>query len=59
MAAITHALRKSSIEPELLEMIKIRASQLNGCAFCVQFHLNDARKINVAAAKLDLLARVA
>lgn len=56
MAAITHALKKSSIEPELRELIKIRASQLNGCAFCVQFHLNDARKINVPAAKLDLLA---
>lgn len=56
MAAITHALKRSSIEPELRELIKIRASQLNGCAFCVQYHLNDARKINVPAAKLDLLA---
>jgi AhpD family alkylhydroperoxidase len=56
MAAITHALRKSGVEPELRELIKIRASQLNGCAFCIQFHLNDARKINVAAEKLDLLA---
>jgi AhpD family alkylhydroperoxidase len=56
MAAISHALRKSGIEPELLEMLKIRVSQLNGCAFCVQFHLNDARKLNVPAARLDLLA---
>jgi AhpD family alkylhydroperoxidase len=55
MAAVTHALKKSSIEPELRELIKIRASQLNGCAFCVQFHLNDARKLNIPAAKLDLL----
>jgi AhpD family alkylhydroperoxidase len=56
MAAITHALKKSSIEPELRELIKIRASQINGCAFCVQYHLNDARKLNMPAAKLDLLA---
>jgi len=56
MGAISHALRKSGIEPELLEMLKVRVSQLNGCAFCVQFHLNDARKLNVPAAKLDLLA---
>lgn len=56
MAAITHALRKSGIEPEIRELVKIRASQLNGCAFCVQFHLNDARKLNVPAEKLDLLA---
>jgi AhpD family alkylhydroperoxidase len=45
MAALTHALKKSGLEPELRELIKIRASQLNGCAFCVQYHLNDARKI--------------
>lgn len=56
MAAVSHALRKSGIEAEILEMIKIRVSQLNGCAFCIQYHLNDARKLNVPAAKLDLLA---
>ncbi len=56
MAAISHALRKSGIEPALLEMIKVRISQLNGCAFCIQYHLNDARKLNVPAPKLDLLA---
>jgi AhpD family alkylhydroperoxidase len=56
MAAISHALRKSGIEPEILEMLKVRVSQLNGCAFCIQYHLNDARKLNIPAAKLDLLA---
>lgn len=56
MAAITHALKKSGIEPELIELLKIRASQINGCAFCVQYHLNDARKLSIPAAKLDLLA---
>jgi len=56
MAAVSHALRKSGVEPELFEMLKVRVSQLNGCAFCIQYHLNDARKLNVPAAKLDLLA---
>jgi AhpD family alkylhydroperoxidase len=56
MAAITRALRNSTLEPELRELVKIRASQLNGCAFCVQFHLNDARKLSIPAEKLDLLA---
>jgi AhpD family alkylhydroperoxidase len=56
MAAISHALRKSGLEPQLVELLKIRISQLNGCAFCIQYHLNDARKLNVSAAKLDLLA---
>jgi len=56
MAAVSHALRKSGIEPEIIEMMKVRVSQLNGCAFCIQYHLNDARKLNIPAAKLDLLA---
>ncbi len=56
MTAVSHALRKSGLEPDLLEMVKIRISQLNGCAFCVQYHLNEARKLNVPAARLDLLS---
>jgi AhpD family alkylhydroperoxidase len=56
MAAVSHALRKSGVEPDLIEILKVRVSQLNGCAFCVQYHLNDARKLNIPAAKLDLLA---
>jgi AhpD family alkylhydroperoxidase len=56
MAVITRAVKDSGLELELIELIKIRVSQINGCAFCVQFHLNDARKLNVPAEKLDLLA---
>jgi AhpD family alkylhydroperoxidase len=56
MAAVTHAIRKSGIEGDLIEMVKVRVSQINGCAFCVQYHLNDARKAGVKAEKLDLLA---
>jgi AhpD family alkylhydroperoxidase len=55
MTAIKKGLEKSGIEPEIRELIKIRASQLNGCAFCIQYHLNDARKLNIPAEKLDLL----
>jgi AhpD family alkylhydroperoxidase len=56
MATVTHALHQSGLEADLIELIKVRVSQLNGCAFCVQFHLNFARKLGVAAEKLDLLA---
>src|SRR6476659_8536074 len=31
------------LEPALLELVKIRASQLNGCAFCIDMHTKDAR----------------
>ena len=43
-------------QPDLAELIKIRASQLNHCAFCLDMHLRDARKHGVADQKLDLLA---
>lgn len=35
--------RNSSIEPELLELMKLRASYQNGCAYCVDMHTKDAR----------------
>lgn len=56
MRAIGSAVHHSGLERDLLELVKLRASQLNGCAYCLQFHLNDARKLNIPAAKLDLVA---
>src|SRR5882724_1944454 len=36
--------RKSSkLEPSLIELVKMRASQINGCAFCLDMHSKDAR----------------
>ena len=43
------------LEASLLELVKIRASQINGCAFCLQMHLEDARKMHVDEAKLNLV----
>lgn len=56
LAALGKAINASGLAPDLLELIKLRASQLNGCAFCLQFHLNVARKLGLPAPKLDLLA---
>jgi len=33
------------VDQRLLELIKIRASMLNGCAFCLDMHARDARKL--------------
>lgn len=38
------------------EIIKVRASQLNGCAFCLDLHTREARRAGVTQQKLDLLA---
>ena len=44
MLALENYVRKSSrLEPSLLELIKMRASQINGCAYCLDMHSKDAR----------------
>jgi AhpD family alkylhydroperoxidase len=43
MNALEAAARKVSLEAPLLELVRARASQLNGCAYCVDMHSRDAR----------------
>lgn len=43
MAHLEAVVRHSGIDRKLLELVKIRASQLNGCAFCIDMHTKDAR----------------
>jgi AhpD family alkylhydroperoxidase len=44
MVALEVAVSKLGLEPSLLELVKLRSSQINGCAFCVDMHTADARK---------------
>ena len=43
MFALEQAVRASGLEHSLLELVKIRASQINGCAYCIDMHTKDAR----------------
>jgi AhpD family alkylhydroperoxidase len=43
MTGLEQYARHSGLEPVLLELMKIRASQINGCAFCLDMHSKDAR----------------
>jgi len=45
----------SGLEPSLIELIKTRASQINGCAFCIHMHTRDARKHGETEERLYLL----
>ncbi|WP_394773783.1 carboxymuconolactone decarboxylase family protein [Flavobacterium sp.] len=47
---------KTSLSPSLKELIKIRASQLNGCAFCINMHTADARKYGETEKRIYLLS---
>ena len=44
------------LEHSLLELIKTRASQINGCAYCIDMHTRDARKAGESEARLYLLS---
>jgi AhpD family alkylhydroperoxidase len=46
----------TSIEPDLLELVKIRASQINGCANCLNMHTADARKAGETEQRIYLLS---
>ena len=43
MAGLEQYVRHSGLEASLLELVKTRASQINGCAFCLDMHTKDAR----------------
>ena len=46
---------KGDIEASLLELVKIRASQINGCASCLAMHVRDARKAGESDERMHLL----
>jgi AhpD family alkylhydroperoxidase len=56
MSALSAAAKKGLGDPALAELVVIRASQLNHCAFCLDMHLTIARKYGVSERQLDLLA---
>ena len=56
LRAMGKAVDDSGLEKPLTELLKIRVAQLNGCAFCLQLHLNVSRKCGLDAAKVDLVA---
>jgi len=55
VAALGQAAARAGIDRQLLELVKLRASQINGCAFCVQYHILQAESLGIAADKLNLL----
>ncbi|MFD0416580.1 carboxymuconolactone decarboxylase family protein [Streptomyces sp. NPDC127108] len=50
------AAARAGLDPALVELIQIRASHLNGCAYCLHMHTNDARKAGESEDRLHLVA---
>jgi AhpD family alkylhydroperoxidase len=55
LMALEAAVRGSGLEQSLIELVKTRASQINGCAFCINMHTQDARKHGETEQRLYLL----
>jgi AhpD family alkylhydroperoxidase len=55
LLALGKTVDDQGFDKRLTELVKLRVSQLNGCAFCLKLHLNIARKLGIADSKLDLV----
>lgn len=55
MQALEAAIKKSGLEHNLMELVKLRASQINGCAFCIHMHTTDLRAHGESEMRLYML----
>jgi AhpD family alkylhydroperoxidase len=53
--ALGQVAAKAGMDKQLLELIKLRASQINGCAFCVQYHILQGESLGIPVDKLNLV----
>jgi AhpD family alkylhydroperoxidase len=56
MLAVENYVRNCGLEGRLLELVKMRASQLNGCAYCIDMHSKDARAAGESEQRLYALS---
>lgn len=56
MLKLENFVNESGLDKKLIELIKIRASQINGCAFCMDMHTQDARKLGETEQRIYLLS---
>lgn len=55
LLALEESIKNSGLEYSLIELVKMRASQINGCAFCIHMHSTDARKAGETEMRLYML----
>ncbi len=56
MLDLQHVVDKSNLDHKLLELVKIRASQINGCAYCLDMHTKDAIALGESPQRLHVVA---
>lgn len=55
MLAVETSIEESGLEHDLLELVRLRASQMNGCAFCIHMHVKDAVKNGESDMRIHML----
>ena len=55
MNQLESVVRDSTLEPKMLDLIKIRASQINGCAYCLDMHTSEAEAMGEDSQRLHLV----
>jgi AhpD family alkylhydroperoxidase len=55
MIALEAVVKKSGLEPRLVDLIKLRASQINGCAFCIDMHTKELKADGESDERIYLL----
>ncbi len=56
LLAMGKAADEAGLDKTIIELVKLRVSQINNCAFCLQIHLNVSRRVGLPQEKLDLVA---
>jgi AhpD family alkylhydroperoxidase len=56
MIGLEQAVKDMGLEPGLIHLIKLRASQINGCAYCIDLHNREARADGESQQRLDLIS---
>jgi AhpD family alkylhydroperoxidase len=55
LSGVEAYIHRSGLDPKLVALVKTRVSQINGCAFCLHMHTEEARKLGETEARLYLL----
>jgi AhpD family alkylhydroperoxidase len=55
LVGVENYLRRRGLDPKLVTLVKTRVSQINGCAYCLHMHTEEARKLGESAVRLHLL----
>ena len=56
MSCLEQQIARSGLEKHLVELVRLRASQINGCAYCIDVHTSDARKAGESEVRLKTLS---